>query len=579
MHDLRLLPTALTSWAAVLLVIVTGSPGWAVGLVVVVGVMFASRGYWQHCLLVVAGAGAALFLAAIRQHRAAEYAYPEQLSATVAGRGKSLDFGGYYFPIDVDGVAPNLALFAQQPTVQKTPAQQPTAEHTAVQHTPELADLAPGSRILVDATYQESDRPGLAPVVVRGEITQVQPPTGLSQFAGHVAHSLHGAAHQFLGENTAALIPGMVLGDTSAQTDTQRQMYIDTGLTHLTAVSGLHVATIVAAAVILARAARLGPVGQSGVAVLVMGLYVTVVGPAPSVLRASITGLVGVAAILHSTRMPPLHALCIAVIVLLLLDSDMAVNFGFALSVAATAGIIALVPLLYRPLSRIRLPDVVIRALAVSIAADILTMPLVSLMAGRVSLVSVLANVAVTPVVSFALLLGLAATLLAALPLPIPVEAVALKLAEPAAWWIYRVASWAQDLPLATIEITPWAAIVGYGWIIAALLAGFVRTTIAVLLASMLLSGWLQRLPPQAEIADANVLVVDTLAEITDYSGQIAAETIPPGTEAIVVADPSGQPAERPTATPAGIPIVFPHRDGPVTIYVDGRQHAESGRF
>lgn len=574
MHDLRLLPTALTSWAAVLLLIVTGGPGWAVGLVVAVGAICACAGYWQHCLLVVAGAGAASFLAAIRQHRAAEFAYPERLSATVAGRGKPLDFGGYYFPIDVDGVAPNLALFAKQPTVQKT-----SAQRTAAEHAPELAELAPGSRILVDATYQESDRPGLAPVVARGEITQVQAPTGLSQFADHVAQSLHGAAQRFLGENTASLIPGMVLGDTSAQTDTQRQMYIDTGLTHLTAVSGLHVATVVAAAVILARAARLGPVGQSGVAVLIMGLYVTVVGPAPSVLRASITGLVGVAAILNSTRMPPLHALCIAVIVLLFLDSDMAVRFGFALSVAATAGIIALVPLLYRPLSRIRLPDVIIRALAVSIAADILTMPLVSLMAGRVSLVSVLANVAVTPAVSFALLLGLAATLLAALPLPIPVEAVVLKLAEPAAWWIYRVASWAQDLPLATIEITPWAAIIGYGWIIAALLAGFVRTTIAALLASMLLTGWFQRLPPQAEIDEANVLVVDTLAEISDYSGQIAAESIPPGTEAIVVTDPSGQPAERPTATPAGIPIIFPHRDGRVTIYVDGRQHAESGKF
>lgn len=76
-------------------------------------------------------------------------------------------------------------------------------------------------------------------------------------------------------------------------------------------------------------------------------------------------------------------------------------------------------------------------------------MPLVSLMAGRVSVVSVLANVAVTPVVSIALLLGLAATILTVLPLPFPAEAVALKLAEPVVWWIYRVASWAQDLPLA----------------------------------------------------------------------------------------------------------------------------------
>ncbi|MDK4317796.1 ComEC/Rec2 family competence protein [Corynebacterium pseudodiphtheriticum] len=576
MQDLRLLPSALTSWAVVLLVILTGGPGWAVVLLVVVGAVCIFTGHWQHAMLVVAAAGAALFMAATRQRRAAAFSYSEQLSATVAGRGTALEFGGYYFPVKVDGLAPNLALFTKPAT---TGMDADTVQQTARQTAQQPAGIAPGSQILVDATYQESARPGLAPVVVRGEILEVQPPTGFAKFAANISDSLQAASQQFLGEHTAALVPGMVLGDRSAQTDQQRQMYIDAGLSHLTAVSGLHVATVVAAAVILARVARCGPVGQSIAALVVLAFYASVVGPAPSVLRASITGLVGVAAIVNSSRMPPIHALSIAVITLLLIDSDLAVTFGFALSVAATAGIIALVPLLYRPLARIGLPDVVVRAFAVSIAADIVTMPLVALMAGRVSVVSVLANVAVTPVVSIALLLGLTATILAVLPLPFPAEAVALKLAEPVVWWIYRVASWAQDLPLATIEVTPWAAAITYGWIIAALLAGLVRTTIAVGITGMLFAGWLQRPPAPAEISPDNVLVIDELAEITDYSGQIAAETIPGNTEAIVVTDPSGRKADRPTATPAGIPIIFPNRDGPVTVYADGSQRAESGKF
>ncbi|MDK4228376.1 ComEC/Rec2 family competence protein [Corynebacterium pseudodiphtheriticum] len=576
MQDLRLLPSALTSWAVVLLVILTGGPGWAVVLLVVVGAVCIFTGHWQHAMLVVAAAGAALFMAATRQRRAAAFSYPEQLSATVAGRATALEFGGYYFPVKVDGLAPNLALFTKPAT---TGMDADTVQQTARQTAQQPAGIAPGSQILVDATYQESARPGLAPVVVRGEILEVQPPTGFAKFAANISDSLQAASQQFLGEHTAALVPGMVLGDRSAQTDQQRQMYIDAGLSHLTAVSGLHVATIVAAAVILARVARCGPVGQSIAALAVLAFYASVVGPAPSVLRASITGLVGVAAIVNSSRMPPIHALSIAVITLLLIDSDLAVTFGFALSVTATAGIIALVPLLYRPLARIRLPDVVVRAFAVSIAADIVTMPLVALMAGRVSVVSVLANVAVTPVVSIALLLGLTATILAVLPLPFPAEAVALKLAEPVVWWIYRVASWAQDLPLATIEVTPWAAAITYGWIIVALLAGLVRTTIAAGITGMLFAGWLQRPPAPAEISPDNVLVIDELAEITDYSGQIAAETIPGNTEAIVVTDPSGRKADRPTATPAGIPIIFPNRDGPVTVYADGSQRAESGKF
>ncbi|MEY8209197.1 ComEC/Rec2 family competence protein [Corynebacterium sp. MNWGS58] len=559
MHDLRLVPTAATCWGAVVLLLVTGSPVWAVALLVVVVTACMVCRLWQHAVLVAGFGGAAVFIATVRLWRAAAFAYPTQLHATVAGHPKPLDHGGYYLPVSVDGLAPTLALFAQEPD-------RPDA-------------LARGAHIVVDATYREADRPGLAPVVVRGEITEISPPTGIAQFAHSVAQSLHQASHQYLGENTASLLPGMVLGDTSGQTSTERQMYIDAGLTHLTAVSGLHVATVVATAVIVTKAIRMGPVGQSVAASCVLALYVCVVGPAPSVLRASITGLVGLAAIMNSSRMPPLHALCIAVITLLFFDSDLAVAFGFALSVAATAGIISLTPLLYRPLARSRLPDIIVRALAVSIAADIVTMPLVSLLAGRVSVVSVIANVVVTPAIAPALIIGLAATVLAVLALPIAVEAVAFAFVEPAAWWIYRVAKWAQDLPVATIEISPWAALIAYGWILAAILAGFIRTTTVVLVAAMFLAGWNQRLPPQAEITADNVLVVKELEQVTDYSGQFDPATVPPGIDAIVVTDSSGKPATRPTATPSGIPIVFPNRDGPVTIHIDGTQHADNGAF
>lgn len=559
MHDLRLVPTAATCWGAVVLLLVTGSPVWAVALLVVVVIACMVCRLWQHAVLVAGFAGAAVFIATVRLWRAAAFTYPQQLHATVEGHPKTLDHGGYYLPVSVDGLAPTLALFAQEPD-------RPDA-------------LARGAHIVVDATYREADRPGLAPVLVRGEITEISPPTGLAQFAHSVAQSLHQASHQYLGENTASLLPGMVLGDTSGQTSTERQMYIDAGLTHLTAVSGLHVATVVATAVIVAKAIRMGPVGQSVAAGCVLALYVCVVGPAPSVLRASITGLVGLAAIMNSSRMPPLHALCIAVITLLFFDSDLAVTFGFALSVAATAGIISLTPLLYRPLARNRLPDIIVRALAVSIAADIVTMPLVSLLAGRVSVVSVIANVVVSPAIAPALIIGLAATVLSVLALPIAVEAVAFAFVEPAAWWIYRVAKWAQDLPVATIEISPWAALIAYGWILAAILAGFIRTTTVVLVAAMFLAGWNQRLPPQAEITADNVLVVKELEQVTDYSGQFDPATVPPGIDAIVVTDSSGKPATRPTATPSGIPIVFPNRDGPVTIHIDGTQHADNGEF
>ena len=156
MHDLRLVPTALCGWGAVILLLVTGSPTWAVALVVAVVLGCAVCGYWQHAVFVAGVTGASVFVATVRMRRAEQFQYPEHLSAAVAGAPKPLDYGGIYLPVRVDGLAPKLAVFVQQPE---------SSERLAV-----------GSRILVDATYRESDRPGLAPVVVRCAIATYRQP-------------------------------------------------------------------------------------------------------------------------------------------------------------------------------------------------------------------------------------------------------------------------------------------------------------------------------------------------------------------------------------------------------------------
>jgi len=54
---------------------------------------------------------------------------------------------------------------------------------------------------------------------------------------------------------------------------------------------------------------------------------------------------------------------------------------------------------------------------------------------------------------------------------------------------------------------------------------------------------------------------------------------IPPGTQAIIVLDGEGRKSSRGIQTPDGIPVLYPNRDGQVTVYTDGSQHAADGRF
>lgn len=548
MGELRLVPGAVSVWAVTLILLLHGSSALAglALLAVCVGLAWF-RQAGQALLTGVLGTSA-IALTWWRQGLAAAWAPLDRLVGTVSGSLVRLDSGGHLVRVDAPGHPAPLPVFTDQTEL----------------------EIQSGARVLVEASWSPSERPGVGTLVGNGQVHEMSGPQGMDLVAATVRQALGTAVEQSVGESSRGLVPGMVLGDVSAQTAAERQLYIDTGLSHLSAVSGANVAIVTTAAVIACRLLTLGPRVQVVAATAALLSFVGLVGTEPSVLRASVTGLVGLLAVLGSTRMEPIHGLCLAVTGLLLWDPDLAVAYGFALSVAATAGIIALHPLLYRPLARTRLPDIMVRALAVAISADIVTMPIIALMAGEVSVVSVLANVLVAPAVAPVTVLGLLAAGLALLSGP--VAWLPLKLLEPCTWWIHTVATWCAELPLAIVPAEPAWVLVAYGWIIAGLVGGHPWKTLVLVLGWWVFSvrDGVGGLPEEMPLDHLNVHVVATIDEVDDA---------PTGTQVIIVGDAKGSPANRPSITPEGVPVLFPHRDGEVTLHVDGTQHARDGRF
>ena len=189
-------------------------------------------------------------------------------------------------------------------------------------------------------------------------------------------------------------------------------------------------------------------------------------------------------------------------------------------------------------------------------------------MAGEVSLVSVLVNVLVAPVSAPITIVGLIAAGLAQLPIDAP-AILLLKLIEPCTWWIYHIAAGAQQLPLAVIAASPIAVLLAYGWIIAGLVCGHPRKTFAAIATLLIIFGVnFQPRPQPLEITQ-----VHTVNSEEDI------DNVPAGTQAIIVLDGEGHKSSRGIQTPEGIPVLFPNRDGEVTVYSDGTQHAADGRF
>ncbi|MDO4908810.1 MAG: ComEC/Rec2 family competence protein [Corynebacterium sp.] len=243
------------------------------------------------------------------------------------------------------------------------------------------------------------------------------------------------------------LIPGMVVGDTRLQSASEMNVYTLTGLSHLSAVSGSNVAIVLGTVAVLA--AKAGHYTRLVLCAVALFGFVCLIGPEPSVLRAGVMGAVGLVAILCHRRIEPIHALCLAVIVLLFVDPELGTHYGFALSVAATAGIISLYPCFLPALGK--LPPLVARALAVTIAADIVTQPIIALMSGRISFVSVFCNMLAAPVVPIVTVVGMVACLLSLVPGNF--EALPLLICRGCAWWIDWVSHFAFSLPMATIDL------------------------------------------------------------------------------------------------------------------------------
>ncbi|MFI6056585.1 ComEC/Rec2 family competence protein [Streptomyces sp. NPDC051286] len=287
------------------------------------------------------------------------------------------------------------------------------------------------------------------------------PPTPLQRTAGELRAGLRRATDG-LDPDARALLPGLVVGDTSRVTPELHEAFQAADLTHLMAVSGANLAILLVlligppgAALRVERrglAARLGiPLRMT--ALLGGGLtlaFVLVCRPEPSVLRAAVCGLITLLAIGTGHRRSLIPALAAAVLLLVLYDPWLTRSYGFVLSVLATGALLTVAPRWSAALQRRRVPPRLAEALGAAAAAQAVCAPVVVVLASRVSLVAIPCNLLAEFAVAPATVLGFAA--LAAAPVAMPVAELLARIAGWPAGWIASVARTGAALPGAEID-------------------------------------------------------------------------------------------------------------------------------
>ncbi|WP_194819097.1 ComEC/Rec2 family competence protein [Nocardia sp. XZ_19_385] len=359
----------------------------------------------------------------------------------------------------------------------------------------EWGRVLPGQPVQVRARVESPRHRDLTVVSLRalGPPKTVGPLPWWQRAAASVRGDFAAAAGEALPVDAAGLVPALVLGDTSRLPDPVREDFEIAGLQHLCVVSGANFSILMAVVLFLVRMLTLGPRVAATVAAGALAMFVVVARPDPSVLRAAAMGAVTLLALVTGRRKQALPALCAAVIGLLALWPELAVRAGFALSVLATAGLILLAPSWADWLQARgwwRLPAEVV---AVSAGAFVVTVPIMVALTGRVSVLAVLANVLVAPVIAPITVLGAAAAVLSCIWAP-PAELL-LRCAAPPVWWLLSVAERAASLPGATVAVP--GGVVG----------GVVAAVLVAIAVWALRSAMLRRITVVVLIGTATVLI------------------------------------------------------------------------
>ncbi|MFF3376706.1 ComEC/Rec2 family competence protein [Streptomyces sp. NPDC002680] len=281
-------------------------------------------------------------------------------------------------------------------------------------------------------------------------------PSAAQRFAGRLRAGLRDATDG-LPTDARALLPGLVVGDTSRVTPELDEAFKETDLTHLMAVSGANftilLALLIGPPALAQQVERRGLAPRLGMSlrttallggVLTLG-FVVVCRPDPSVLRAAACGSVALLALATGRRRSLIPALATAVLLLVLYDPWLARSYGFLLSVLATAALLTLAPRWSPALRRRGVPPRLAEALAAAGAAQAVCAPVVAVLSARVSLVAVPCNLLAEFAVAPATVLGFAA--LGTAPVAMP---VAKALAWGASWpagWIADIARTGAALP------------------------------------------------------------------------------------------------------------------------------------
>jgi competence protein ComEC len=310
-----------------------------------------------------------------------------------------------------------------------------------------VTTLLPGQRFNAQGRIVASKEARVAALVVIKDDIQIQ--TQASRWASALGAIRLGLRALSGDGDAGALIPGMVLGDTSKQSPEFKNSMKRSGLTHLVAVSGANFALVSAFVLWMMQFLFARMKFRLSATALSLIAFIALVRPSPSVLRAAAMAAVLLVAQGTKRGRDSLPALGFAMAAVVIIDPWQARDAGFALSVLATAGLLLFAPVLIEKLST-HMPGKLAQALAPPIAATVFCSPIIVALSGYLAPMSVIANLLAAPFVAPITIVGFIAALFS--PFVPMLSTVLIWFIRFPAGAIALIAHWASSFPVLNLR-------------------------------------------------------------------------------------------------------------------------------
>lgn len=245
-------------------------------------------------------------------------------------------------------------------------------------------------------------------------------PSSVRVWLGRSEEQLVTFIHRSFNEPQASLLAGIILGDQSGMPADLSHAFQATGTTHIVALSGFNV-TIIVTSVMTTLMRVLGRRWAWVPGLLLVIVFVVMTGASASVVRAAIMAVIGQLGLFLGRPVHPSRLLSYTAIIMTVHNPFILLHdLGFQLSFLATIGLV----FLSKPVAARMgfIPNVagIRESLGTTIAAMLVTEPLLLWQFGRLSIVAPLVNMIVLPFIPLAMGVGTVSFLALLLPPLLP---------------------------------------------------------------------------------------------------------------------------------------------------------------